>query len=128
VTPKGGGAQIRIAWTSQEILNALDKRGYEVVNEHGDYVENKWRQFTFSVPKSDLSLEVYLHQIGNKIWVRVGPSEAPAGVPLVKVERMKQESFKALQALRTKFKNRLAPAHRGKWESPFNRIKQTADA
>jgi len=128
VNPKGGGAQIRIAWTSQEVLNALDKKGYTVENEKGDYVQNKWRLFTFAAPRSEMSFQVYLLQSGKKVWMRVGPPEAPAGVPLARVERMKAEHLKVLNTLRAQFKGRLIPRRKGRWDSPFDHVKQTADA
>jgi hypothetical protein len=125
VHPKGGGAQIRIAWTSQEILNALYGKGYTILTEDGDYMADSWRQFTFNVPKSNLTLEVYLRQVGNKIWMRVGPSEPPAGVPLAKVEKIKAENLRALNTLRGKFRNRLTARLHGNWEAPYNRPKHT---
>ena len=131
VTPKGGNESSRIAWTSQEVLNALVFKGYKVVKEDGKYDGqagaggNQWREFTFSVPKSKLTTQVYLKQVGKKVWLRVGPSEPPAFAneenSVAHVKKMRDANMKALRLVQKKFGRRLSPHHIIRsWEVPYS--------
>ncbi len=136
VTPKGGNESSRIAWTSQEVLNALVFKGYKVVKEDGKYDGqagaggNQWREFTFRVPKSKLTTQVYLKQVGKKVWLRVGPSEPPAFAneenSVTHVKKMRDANMKALHLVQKKFGRRLSP-HRiiRSWEVPYSFAQDT---
>jgi len=136
VTPKGGNESSRLAWTSQQVLNALCFKGYKVVKEDGKYDGQadaggrQWREFTFSVPKSKLQVQVYAKQTGKKIWLRVGPSEPPAFAEaensIAHVQKMRDADMKALHLIQRKFGRRLS-AHRivRSWEAPYSFNKET---
>jgi hypothetical protein len=131
VSPKGGNESSRIAWTSQEVLNALLFKGYKVIKEDGKYDGqagaggNQWREFTFSVPKSKLTTQVYLKQVGKKVWLRVGPNEPPAFAKeentVAHVKKIRDVNLKALRLVQKKLGRRLSP-HRiiRSWEAPYS--------
>ena len=84
VNAKGGNATSRMAWTSQEVLNALLFKKYKLITplegkaEEGSYdgqEGRQWRLFTFNAPKSKLIVQVYIRQAGKRVWMRVGPGE-----------------------------------------------------
>ena len=130
VNAKGGNESSRIAWTAQEALNALAFHGFKVVKEEGKYQGqagadgNQWRQITFSVPKSKtLRVEVFMRQIGKRIWLRVGPGEPPAfakySVP--EVQKMREANLKALHLIQKTMGKRLSPHRVEKsWEAPYS--------
>ncbi len=131
VLPKGGNEGSRIAWTSQEILNTFEFRGYKLIKEEGRYEGQKgrqWRQFSFRIPKTKTILQVYVRQDGKRVWMRVGPPEPPAGQSMAFVKKLKAEDLKALALLRKQFKKRLRP-HRivALWDAPYHFQKETAD-
>jgi hypothetical protein len=131
VNPKGGNESSRIAWTSQEVLNALLFKGYKVIKEDGKYDGqaeaggNQWREFTFSIPKSKLTTQVYLKQVGKKVWLRFGPSEPPAFAKeentVANVKEMREANMKVLRLVQRKLGRRLSP-HRiiRSWEAPYS--------
>lgn len=129
VKAKGGNESSKIAWTSQEVLNALVFKGYKVIKEEGKYDGqegaggNQFRDFTFSVPKSKLTTEVYIKQVGKKIWVRIGPSEPPAfeNHSVEQVQKMRAVNLKVLALVQKKLGRRISP-HRiiKSWEAPYS--------
>ena len=134
VRAKGGNESSKIAWTSQEILNALIFKGYKVVKEEGKYDGqegaggNQFRDFTFSVPKSKLTAEVYIKQVGKRIWVRVGPSEPPAfeNHSVEKVQKMRAVNLKVLALVQRKLGRRISPQRIIKsWEAPYSFARAT---
>jgi hypothetical protein len=132
VTPKGGNESARLSWVSQEILNTFDFKGYKTAKpEEGLYQGEKgsqWRLFSFYPPKSKLTVQVYIRQAGKKVWVRVGPSEPPAGEKLKTVLKMRKQNLEALNLLKKHFKGRLVP-HRyiSSWDAPYRRPQNTPD-
>jgi hypothetical protein len=135
VNAKGGNESSRLAWTSQEVLNALCFKGYKVVKEDGKYDGqagaggNQWREFTFSVPKSKLTVQVYAKQTGKKIWLRVGPSEPPAFAAaensIAHVQKMREADMKALRLIQKKLGRRLAAHHIVRsYEAPYSYNKE----
>ncbi len=131
VLAKGGNDGSRIAWASQEILNILEFKGYKVVKEEGLYEGQKgrqWRQFSFKSPKSHALLQVYVRTAGKKVWMRVGPSEPPAGETMAFVKKLKAEDLKALGLLRKHFKKHLLPhKYVPLWEASYRWHQETAD-
>lgn len=140
VTAKGGNEDSRLAWTSQEVLNALLFKKYKLTSpaegkpEEGNYEGQdgkQWRQFNFRVPKSKLTVQVYLRQEANKkVWLRVGPGEAvaPAATSLSLSKKMRQANLAVLHLLQRKFGRRLAPrVVKASWEAPYDYSKETAD-
>ena len=97
VNAKGGNESARLAWVSQEVLNGLISKKYKSLKEEGRYEGQEggyqWRQFTFKVPHSKLTVQVYARQVGKKVWLRVGPSEPPppAVYSLSEVTKMRTE-------------------------------------
>jgi len=135
VKAKGGNITSKLSWASQQTLNALDAKKYKMANEEGVYEgeQNKgpqYRKFTFNVPRSKDTVLVLLKQVGNKIWLRVGPDEEPApeNHTYAEVAKISQESMTVLHILKAKFAGRMAP-HRmvPSWEAKFNRQKETLD-
>lgn len=139
VHAKGGNETSRLAWTSQEILNALIFKKYKLISpaegkpEEGNYEGqegSQWRQFNFSAPKAKLTVQVYIRQAGKKVWLRVGPSEAvaPAATSRIQAQKLRQADLAVLHLLQKKFGHRLSP-HRivANWESPYRYSKETAD-
>jgi hypothetical protein len=134
VNAKGGNESARLAWVSQEVLNGLISKKYKSLKEEGRYEGQEggyqWRQFTFKVPHSKLTVQVYARQVGKKVWLRVGPSEPPppAVYSLSEVTKMRTEDLKALHLLKRKFGRRLSPHYTKKvWEADYNYSKDTAD-
>ncbi len=140
VRAKGGNVDSRMAWTSQEILNALILKKYGLISpaegkaEEGNYEGQpgaQWRNFTFKVPKSKLAVEVYIRQDANKkIWLRVGPAEGvfPAVTSLPKAQQLRQADLAALHILQKKFGRRLSPNRIvASWEAPYRYSEATAD-
>jgi hypothetical protein len=129
VNAKGGNESSKIAWTSQEVLNALVFKGYKVIKEDGKYDGqegaggHQWREFTFSVPKSKLTTQVYIKQVGKKVWVRIGPSEPPAFAEhgVEQVQKMRAVNLKALALVKKKLGKRISP-HQiiRSWEAPYS--------
>jgi hypothetical protein len=136
INSKGGNITAKLSWTSQEILNVMDRSRYKMIKEEGVYQgeENKGpqsRTFTFGVPGSkDTTVEVYLKQVGKKVWLRVGPPEepAPADHTLAQSERIRANNQKVMNILKAKFKGRLGP-HRyvPDWSANYDHQKGTAD-
>lgn len=132
---KGSNPIARAAWASQEVMNALIFRGYKNHPdlETGNYPgqsgnQNQWRSMFFTAPKTKVTLQVYVKPEGNKVWMRVGPDEPPAGQKMAKVVQLKNEDWKALQIIRTHLKGRLAPhVVRADWTARFHRPQETAD-
>ncbi|GEM_PF-3782605 len=133
IKPKGANLEERLAWASQEVLNTLDRAGYEFVNETGAYAgqdaPKEWREFSFKPRKGAKigthPMTVYVGQSeGEKIWLRIGPPEPPAGVPAKIVRQMRAENQKVLLKLRKKFGARLAPVKRGRWDAPYHRVNE----
>ena len=131
VNAKGGNESSRLAWTSQEVQNALCFKGYKVIKEDGKYDGqadaggNQWREFTFSVPKSKLQVQVYAKQTGKKIWLRVGPSEPPAFADaensIAHVQKMREADMKALHLIQKKLGRRLLAHHIVRsYEAPYS--------
>ena len=130
VNSKGGAVDARLAWTAQEVLNTAVSLGYTVVKEEGNYEGQPgppWRQWTFQKPNSDLTPQAYIKPAGKRVWLRVGPSESPAGLTLEEVKAIQREDLRFLKALRKKFGRRLAPHHRGSWEAPYDAVRESAD-
>jgi hypothetical protein len=120
VLAKGGNESSRIAWTSQEVLNAFEFHGYHVVHEKGAYEgqrKSQWRTLTFKVPKSKLTVNVYIKPMGKKVWVRVRPSQPPLPAAFTKaqVEKMRQANTVAFGLLKKKFGHRMSPYYH--WSS-----------
>jgi uncharacterized protein YkwD len=133
IKPKGADLEERLAWASQEVLNTLDRTGYQFVKETGVYAgENapkEWREFSFTPRKRTKTgahpVTVYVGQsAGERVWLRVGPSEPPAGVPAKAVRQMRAANQKVLWSLRKKFGARLAPVKRGHWDTPYHRVNE----
>jgi len=130
---KGSNPSARIAWAAQEVLNSLIFKGYKNLDdqEKGSYdgqKANQWRSLYFKTPKSKITIEVYIKPEGNKVWMRVGPDEPPAGQKMAKVVQLKNEDWKALQIIRTHLKGRLAPhVVRADWTARFHRPQETSD-
>lgn len=129
VKSKGGNESSRIAWTSQEVLNALLFKGYKVVKEDGKYDGqegaggHQWREITFSVPKSKMTTQVYVKQVGKKVFLRVGPSEPPAFAEysIAQVAKMRDANLKALRLVQKKLGRRLSPHHIVRsFEAPYS--------
>jgi hypothetical protein len=140
VKAKGGNETSRMAWTSQEILNALILKKYKLISpdegkpEEGNYEGQggrQWREFSFHVPKSKLAVQVYIRQGANKkIWLRVGPNEAvfPEETSLAKSKKMRQADLMVLHVLQKKFGRRLSPNRVvASWEAPYRHSMATAD-
>ncbi len=135
VKGKGSNPTARIAWASQEVLNALIFKGYKNLadQEKGNYQGqpgDQWRSLFFKAPKTKVTVQVYVKPEGKRVWVRVGPDEPPAGEKMAKVVQLKNEDWKALQILRHHLKGRLLP-HEIRvvrdWTAPFHRPQETAD-
>jgi hypothetical protein len=135
VRGKGGNPTSRIAWASQEVMNALIFRGYKSQDdqEKGNYQGqpgDQWRSMFFTAPKSKITVQVYVKPEGKKVWLRVGPDEPPAGEKMATVVQLKDEDWKALQIIRRQLKGRMLP-HEIRvvrdWSAPFHRPQETAD-
>jgi hypothetical protein len=114
VRPKGGNESSRLAWTSQEVLNTFEFKGYKTLPEEGVYDGQgmkQWRRFTFRAPKSKQTFHVYIKGEGKKVWIRIRPGDpaVPAAYTLAEVKRMRQTDLMALHLLQKKFKGRLRP-------------------
>ena len=141
VRAKGGNEKSRIAWASQEVLNALLLHKYKLISpdegkpEEGAYEgQGKgrlWRQWTFHVPKSKLTVSVFVRQDGHKrVWVRVGGPEAvPTSiVSLAQAKKMQQADLTVLHLLQKKFGRRLSPnRYVPDWDAPYRYAEETAD-
>ncbi|MGH7738539.1 MAG: hypothetical protein ACREL1_00185 [bacterium] len=132
VWTKGGSVDDKLAWTSQEILDALVPKGYTVLKEDGNYDGEdttiaQWRQWTFSIPHSHVVSQVYIKPVKHRIWVRVGPSEPPAGESLKVFKAYQKEDLKMLRLLRKKLGHRLTPHHRKDWTALYNYESGTSD-
>lgn len=140
VKAKGGNETSRMAWTSQEVLNALIDKKYRLISpaegkaEEGSYEGQsgpQWRKFSFRLPKSKLAVEVYIRQDANKkVWLRVGPAEGvfPAETSLSQAKKLRQADLAALHILKKKFGHRLSPNHIvAQWEAPYRYDQETAD-
>lgn len=136
INAKGGNITSKLSWVSQEILNVMDRAHWKMIKEEGVYQgeENKGpqsRTFTFGVPGSkEATVEVYLKQVGKKVWLRVGPPEepAPADHTLTQSERIRANNQKVMNILKAKFKGRLGPHHYvPDWTAPYDHQKGTAD-
>jgi hypothetical protein len=140
VRAKGGNETSRMAWTSQEILNALIFKKYKLISpeqgkpEEGNYEGQggrQWREFNFIVPKSKLAVQVYIRQDANKkVWLRVGPDEGvfPAETSLSQAKKMRQADLAVLHLLQKKFGRRLSPNRVvANWEAPYRYSVATAD-
>jgi len=132
VLAKGGNVSSRIAWTSQEVLNAFEFHGYHVVNEKGAYEgqrKSQWRTLTFKVPKSKLTVNVYIKPAGKKVWVRVRPSQPPlpAAFNKVQVEKMRQANTVAFGLLKRKFGHRMSPYYHWSSFEPQGHSQAAAD-
>jgi hypothetical protein len=117
VRAKGGNESSRMAWASQEVLNALLFKGYRNIPdqpEEGAYDgegKKEWRRITFKAPKSKLMFKVYLKSAGKKILLRLRPNE-PAladAYSLSQVQRIRKADLAALHLLQKKFGRRLTP-------------------
>ncbi len=120
VAPKGSGEAMHLSWSSQEIMNAMLGNRYEFVKEDGEYSDGGWREFTFRHSKTKRQVMVYVKQVRNKVWMRVGPPEPPAGVSFAESVQVRKDSETALKILRKKFGGRFS-SRGGTWEAPFNR-------
>lgn len=121
VTPKGRGEEMHLAWSSQEILNAMLGNKYELLKEEGEYNPGGWREFTFQQIKTKRQVQVYVKAAGrNKVWMRVGPGEPPAGVTFKEATNVRKESEVALKILKKKFGKNFAPRQKT-WEAPYDR-------
>jgi hypothetical protein len=132
VWPKGQAVDDQLAWTSQEVLNALVPHGFTVTKEEGNYDGEdtstfQWRQWTFSIDHSQVVSQVYIKPVKHRIWVRVGPFEAPAGMSLKEVKAIQKQDVRMLKLLRRKFGKRFTPHHRGNWTAPYDHKRGTAD-
>jgi len=112
---------MHLAWSSQEILNAMLGNKYELLKEEGEYNPGGWREFTFRQVRTKRQVQVFVKAAGrNKVWMRVGPGEPPAGVPLKETVNVRKDAEMALKILKKQFGKSLAP--RGKsWEAPYDR-------
>ncbi len=127
VNPKGGVLDERLAWASQEVLNTMDFNGYEFKKETGVYAgqagDRQWREFSFKSRRDPKAPPVYVaveEGKSGKVWLRVGPSEPPAGVPAAEVRKMRVQNQKVIALMKKTLKNRLTPTQRG-WEAPYHR-------
>jgi hypothetical protein len=139
VKAKGGNESSRIAWTSQEILNALLFKKYKLISpqdgkqEEGSYdgqEGRQWRQFNFNAPKSQLVVQVYIRESGKKVWLRVGPGEAvpPAEYSQVQAQKIRNADLAALHLIKRKFGRRLTPNRIvSSWEAPYRYSQESAD-
>ena len=137
VKAKGGNESSRIAWASQEVLNALLFKGYKIVKpEEGKYDGqenaggNQTRNFTFKIPKSSATMEVFLKTSGKKVWMRVGPAEPPpfSVKSIAQVQKQRDSNLKALHLIQKKFGRRLSAHHIVKsFEAPYRFNKESAD-
>lgn len=140
VRAKGGNVTSRMAWTSQEVLNALIFKKYKLISpeqgkpEEGNYQGQEgrqWREFNFVVPKSKLAVQVYIRQEANKkIWLRVGPNEGvfPAETSLMQSKKMRDADLKVLHILQKKFGRRLSPNRVvPSWDAPYRYSVASAD-
>ncbi len=139
VKAKGGNESSRIAWTSQEVLNALLFKKYKLISpldgkqEEGSYdgqEGRQWRQFNFTAPKSKLIVQVYVRQSGKKVWLRVGPGEAvpPAEYSLTQAQKIRNADLAALHLIKKKFGRRLTPNRIvASWEAPYRYSQESAD-
>lgn len=139
VHAKGGNGSSRIAWASQEVLNALLFHKYRLINplegkaENGNYdgqPGRQWREFTFVAPKSKVQVNVYLRNSGKKVWLRVGPGEGtpPASTSLAQANKLKVADLTALHLIQKKLGHRLSPnrvvPH---WDAPYRYAAASAD-
>jgi hypothetical protein len=121
VTPKGRGEEMHLAWSSQEILNAMIGNKYQLLKEEGEYNPGGWREFTFQHAKSKRQVKVFVKSSGKRrVWMRVGPGEPPAGVTLKEAVNVRKDSEVALRILKKQFGKNLVPRGRT-WEAPFDR-------
>ena len=140
VRAKGGNETSRMAWASQEILNALILKKYKLISpeqgqpEEGNYQGQEgrqWREFNFLVPKSKLAVKVYIrHDANKKVWLRVGPDEGvfPAETSLAQAKKTRDADLKVLHILQKKFGRRLLPNRIvPSWEAPYRNSVATAD-
>lgn len=140
VRAKGGNETSRMAWTSQEILNALILKKYKLISpeqgkpEEGSYQGQEgrqWREFSFMVPKSKLAVQVYIRQDPNrKVWLRVGPDEGvfPASASLAQAKKARVADLKVLHLLQKKFGRRLSPNRIvPSWEASYRYSVATED-
>jgi hypothetical protein len=130
VKPKGGEVDARLAWVSQEVINAVTSMGFTVAKEEGNYEGQpgiQWRQWTFQSSKTDVTPQVYIKPLGNRVWLRVGPPEAPAGLTLSQVQAIQRQDQKVLRVVRLKLGRRLSPHHRGNWDAPYSTERESAD-
>ncbi|HET9870147.1 MAG TPA: hypothetical protein VFR02_06615, partial [bacterium] len=132
VWPRGGDVDDQLAWASQEILNALIPHGFTVSKEEGNYDGEdtsvpQWRQWTFTIEGSEVVTQVYIKPVRHRVWVRVGPSEPPAGRSLAEVKAIQKQDLRMLKLLRAKFGKRFTPHHRHDWAAPYNHRTGTAD-
>ncbi|HTC19998.1 MAG TPA: hypothetical protein VK859_04070 [bacterium] len=139
VKAKGGNESSRMAWTSQEVLNALLFKKYTLISpldgkaEDGNYdgePGSQWRLFTFNAPKSKVVVQVYIRQSGQKVWMRVGPGEGvfPEATSLKQATQIRAADLTALHLLKKKFGRRLSPNRVvASWESPYRYSQETAD-
>ncbi len=140
VRAKGGNETSRMAWTSQEVLNALIFKKYKLISpdqgkpEEGNYQGQEgtqWREFNFLVPKSKLAVQIYVRQASNnKVWLRVGPDEGvfPAETSLIQSKKMRDADLKVLHLLQKKFGHRLSPNRVvPSWEAPYRYSIASAD-
>jgi hypothetical protein len=139
IRAKGGNPSSRIAWASQEVLNALLFHKYRLINpmegkaEKGNYdgqPGKQWREFTFVAPKSKVQVNVYLSNVGKKVWVRVGPGEGtpPASTSLDQANKLKVADLTALHLIQKKLGHRISPnrvvPH---WDAPYRYAEGSAD-
>ncbi len=140
VRAKGGNVVSRMAWTSQEVLNALINKKYRLISpdegkpEEGSYEGQagpQWRKFTFKEPHTQLAVEVYIRQDAHKkVWLRVGPAEGifPAETALPRARQIREADLAALHILQKKFGSRLSPNRLvASWEAPYRYSEATAD-
>jgi hypothetical protein len=134
VTAKGGNESSRLSWSSQEVLNALEFHKYKFLKEDGHYDGQAggpyWRSFDLLAPHSKETVEVYLRPVGDKVWMRVGPSEppAPANHSIAQVKKIQKESLRALALIRKEMGRRLKPHYvRNDWEASYSYSKDSAD-
>jgi hypothetical protein len=127
VKPKGTNLDERLAWASQEVLNTMDFNGYDFKKENGAYAgqgaARQWREFSFKSRRDSKAHPVTVAVEpgpGGKIFLRVGPSEPPAGVPALEVRKIRAQNEKVMRLFKKKLKSRLTPIRRG-WEAPYHR-------
>jgi hypothetical protein len=128
VRTKGGTVEEKLAWVSQFVLNGMDFHGYEVQKEEGAYagqlVDKEWRRFTFQARKKKTAPLVIIYvepAQGDSVWLRVGPSEPPAGVPAKDVRKIRLQNQQVLTIMKKQLKGALRPVG-GRWEMPFHRV------